>query len=232
MFPKNVKHISTKRYLKGAISYGKYENFNLADYTYDKVDLVNHNRKLLVRYFNLPSEPKWLKQTHSNICFDVTSNNYIGDAAFTTDKNVVCAILTADCLPIFACTKKGTKVGVAHAGWQGILAGIIESFISNFDANNTLIHFGPAISKNFLELGEDIYSQFIDKNKIFDKAFTKANDKYYLDIFKIARIILNSFGFYLISGGDECTFSQSKDYFSYRRDGDKSGRMAHIIWIE
>lgn len=232
MFAKNIHLLSTQRYLQGGASVGAYANFNLATYTEDEQSAVAKNRALLQQHFELPSSPKWLNQTHSAICVDATSaNNDCADASISNKKGVVCAILTADCLPIFAANKAGTKIGIAHAGWQGILKGVIESFVKQFDESTLLVHFGAAISQSYLTLDNAVYQQFIDKNPELSKAFKSANKQYYLDVYYAARIILNGLGVSKITGGESCTYAQPQQYFSYRRDGAKSGRMAHLIWM-
>ncbi len=231
-FPSNVKLFSTSRYLEGGVSVGNYDNFNLATHTGDIPDTVIHNRKLLMTHFDLPSEPKWLNQTHSNICLDAQSNDCEADAVITREKGVVCVVVTADCLPVFATNQSGTQIGVAHAGWQGILNSVIESFITQFDERDLLIHFGAAVSSKNLEVGQEVFEQFIAKDEKLSVAFTQTDEKYHLDIYQAARIILNDLGIKTISGGNQCTVEQAKDYFSYRRDGVNSGRMAHLIWIK
>ncbi len=232
IFPKNVKYLTTPRYLSGGASTGNYANFNLATYTGDDKNAVNANRALLKQHFNLPIEPKWITQTHSHICLDASSSECVGDAVVTTKKHTPCAIMTADCLPIFAANTTATKVGIAHAGWQGILNGVIESFISQFKAGDLQIHFGAAISQPNLIIDTQIYTQFINKNPKLANAFTSEDGKYQLNIYQAAQIILNNLGVKSITGGGECTFAQANKYFSYRRDGAKSGRMAHLIWLE
>lgn len=133
------------------MSIGNYGNFNLATHTGDISDAVIHNRKLLMTHFDLPSAPKWLNQTHSNICLDAQSNDCEADAVITREEGVVCVVMTADCLPIFAANQSGTQIGIAHAGWQRILNGVIESFITQFDERDLLIHFGVAISSKNLK---------------------------------------------------------------------------------
>jgi YfiH family protein len=240
-FPKKVRFISTPKVIEGGHSLGQYENFNLATHTNDNLENVKKNRLLLIEKFNLPNAPKYLEQIHSDTCVtfdkvDELTNIVQADAAITKKKGVVCCVLTADCLPIFACDKQGTTVGVCHAGWQGILNGVIESFIKKMaiNANDTLVSFGVAIGPKSLELGEDVYLQFIKKDKSFQKAFQKSKqklDKYYLDIYKVAMIILNQQGIKNIKEGGLCSV-KNKDYFSYRRQGVNSGRHAHLIWLE
>jgi len=235
-FPKNVKLLTTTRFFntnnRSCLIANGYDNFNLALHVGDNPTKVKNNRELLISKYNLPSEPKWLEQTHSDICLDFSTPDCVGDATVTKEKNKVCAVLTADCLPIFASDQSGTQVGVAHAGWKGVVGGVIESFIAKFDASDLVIHFGPAISQECFEVGKDVYDQFIAKDDALEKSFIAFNDKYKLDIYQAARITLNKLGINNISGGDECTFKQKGKYFSYRRDGTHSGRMAHLIWIK
>ena len=235
-FPKNVKLITTTRFFnennRSCLIADGYDNFNLALHVGDNAIKVKNNRALLISKYNLPCEPKYLEQIHSNICLQASSDDCVGDAVVTQEKGVVCAVMTADCLPIFACNQSGTQVGVAHAGWKGIVNGVIESFIQQFESNDLLVHFGPAISPAAFEVGADVYQQFIDKDTQLDQAFIAKGSKYQLDIYQAARIILNDLGIQSISGDDECTYTQKDKYFSYRRDGAQSGRMAHLIWIE
>ena len=235
-FPKNVKLITTTRFFnknhRSCLIADGYDNFNLALHVGDSAFKVNNNRALLIDKYNLPSEPKWLEQIHSDICLDFSSSDCTGDAIITREKNQVCAVLTADCLPIFASNKAGTQVGVAHAGWKGIVNGVIESFVAKFNPDDLIVQFGPAISQQNFEVGQDVFDQFVAKDKLLQQAFTPFKNKYKLDIYHAARITLNGLGITNISGGDACTYEQKSQYFSYRRDGAKSGRMAHLIWIE
>jgi YfiH family protein len=235
-FPKNVKLVSTTRFLDGGFSQYSFKNFNLALHVNDKKSDVLANRSLLLSHYSLPSKPKWINQTHSNITFnaDLISSLVDADASYSKQNGTVCAILTADCLPIFISNKEGTIVGVAHAGWRGLAGGIIESLIDSFncDGNDLIVHLGPAISKLSFEVGEEVKFQYLSKNKNFENCFTYINNKYYLDLYDAARVVLKSFGVISISGGDRCTYKESDQYFSYRRDGECSGRMAHLIWME
>ena len=235
-FPNNVKLLSTPRILKGGSSEGSFDNFNLAFHVNDKKSSVLANRDLLLRRFKLPSVPVWINQTHSNICVDASSISSIvdADASYSKKFGTVCGVLTADCLPVFICNKEGTTVGIAHAGWRGLVDGIIESLIESFDCNgeDLMVHLGPAISQLSFEVGSEVKYQYLSKNKKFESCFTDLNNKYYLNLYDAARVVLKSFGVSSISGGDRCTYKESDQYFSYRRDGKCSGRMAHLIWIE
>jgi len=232
-FPENINVISTKRYLdeKPKAFLNGFASFNIADHVEDDPECVFENRKKLVKYFDLPSEPRYLNQIHSDKCLSFDSIECEGDALYTNKKNEVCAILTADCLPIFITDTLGQEVAIVHAGWKGLLSGIIEQTLKTFDSKNLVAHFGPAISQDKFEVGEEVRDQYISKDIIFKSAFKTTIDKHYLDLYHAARLILNSFDIYKISGGGECTFKQRDEYFSYRRDGKHSGRMANLIWI-
>ena len=236
LFPKNVNFLSTERYLNGGASIGNFENFNLALHVNDKRENVLENRSILKDYYGIPSNPVWINQTHSSICVDASSIKKIveADASFTINPGVVCAVLTADCLPVFVCKKDGSMVGIAHAGWKGLISGVIERLIESFQCNgeDLVVHLGPAISKNYFEVGIEIKDLYLSKNSNFARSFSFYRDKHYLDLYDAAKVILESFNITLISGGDRCTFKESDKFFSYRRDGVDSGRMAHLIWIK
>jgi hypothetical protein len=235
-FPSNVKLLSTPRLIKGGNSQGNFRNFNLALHVKDEQSSVMANRELLNKHYNLPSDPKWINQTHSNICIDAGSmlSSFEADASYSSKPGVVCGILTADCLPVFVTNIQGTIVGVAHAGWRGIVGGVIESLLESIKCkgDDLLIHLGPAISKSSFEVGEEVKSQYLSKNESFERSFIKDNGSYYLDIYDAAKVVLEDFGVKSISGGDSCTYNDSENFFSYRRDGINSGRMAHLIWLE
>ena len=236
IFPENVNFLSTKRFIDGGSSSGNLANFNLARHVNDSEINVSANRFLLKNYYALPAEPVWLNQTHSSICVNAYDLNSLvkADASFTAVSGIVCGVLTADCLPVFMSKKDGSMVGVAHAGWKGVVSGVIENFIRSFDCigADLVVHLGPAISMNSFEVGKEIKDMYLSKNKNFDRAFNFQNHKYYLDLYEAARVIFESFNVVSISGGDRCTFKESDHFFSYRRDGDKSGRMAHLIWMK
>ena len=202
----------------------------------DEQSSVLANRDLLLRRYNLPSVPVWINQTHSNISVDADSTSSIvnADASYSKKPGTVCGVLTADCLPVYICNKEGTAVGIAHAGWRGLVEGVIESLIESLDCNgeDLIAHLGPAISQLSFEVGGEVKSQYLSKNKNFESCFSCLNNKYYLDLYGAARVVLKSLGVASISGGDRCSYKESDQYFSYRRDGEFSGRMAHLIWIE
>jgi YfiH family protein len=235
LFPKNVKFLSTLRSIEGGRSLGKFSNFNLALHVNDNVEDVITNRLILRDYYDLPSEPVWLNQTHTSICLNATglNSNKDADASFTSDSGVVCGVLTADCLPVFVSKKDGSMVGIAHAGWRGLVSGVIENLIDAFDCvgEDIVVHLGPAISMYSFEIGEEVKDIYLKKNASFERSFSYHKNKLFLDLYDAARVVLESYQISSISGGDRCTYKEIDYYFSYRRDGKNSGRMAHLIWM-
>ena len=232
-FPENINVISTKRYLseRPKAFLNGFDSFNVADHVADNSQRVLDNRKKLVKYYDLPSEPRYLNQIHSDKCLSFGSSECEGDALYTNKKKEVCAILTADCLPIFITDTLGQEVAIIHAGWNGLLKGVIEQTLKTFSYRNLVAHFGPAISQDSFEVGEEVRDQYISKDICFKSTFKTITGKQYLDLYSAAKLVLNNFDIYKISGGAECTFKQRDEYFSYRRDGKHSGRMANLIWI-
>ena len=235
MFPDNVKFISTPRFIESGAGTNCFGNFNLALHVGDESSAVSANRKFLEKHYKLPSSPQWINQTHSSVCVRADSkfSSSEADASYSRASGVVCGVLTADCMPVFVCDKRGTVVGIAHAGWRGLASGVIESLIEemNVEGSELLVHLGPAISQSAYEVGSEVKTQFLDRNSIFERSFIEKNGKYYLDLYDGAKVILEGYGITSISGGDCCTYEDSKQFFSFRRDGTCSGRMAHLIWM-
>jgi YfiH family protein len=201
---------------------------NLADYVGDDLEKVLANRKKLCQELNLPSEPIWLTQVHGNnvICADNVDYRPEADAAFTTLPNIVCVVLTADCLPVLLCDRKGTKVAAIHCGWRSLSAGIIEKTIQKMQTSELLAWLGPAIGPKVYEVGKEVYEKFSPD------AFKKiGKEKWLADIYALAKQQLLACGVRNIYGGGFCTYTDSKRFFSYRREGN-TGRMASLIYLK
>lgn len=237
--PENVHAFTTTRI--GEFSLKPYDSFNLAHHVNDDINKVKKNRKRLIEFANLPSEPIWLNQTHSTRALNLDMERdqapiVDSDASYTTKKNIVSAVLTADCLPILFCNNKGTEVASCHAGWKGLLDGVITSTVNALSSNpeDIMAWFGPAIGRDSFEVGEELKQEFIAKNKANEIAFRRiesAKDKFYSDIYQLARLELNNLGIESIFGGEYCTVKQEELFYSYRRDN-VTGRMASLIWLD
>jgi YfiH family protein len=231
--PSHIKSMQTLRL--GGKSKGKYNSFNIATHVNDDINTVDFNRALLNQH--LPSAPCWLSQTHSTDVVELPSPLLNADACFTKDKNIVCVVQTADCLPLLITNNEGTMVAAIHAGWRGLLNGVIENTLHkmNLPAHEILIWLGPAISQNHFEVGSEVKDSFCEKHDEAKKAFKSiSNQKWLADIYMLAKIRLHAYGVSQIYGAsmteEYCTYAHHKDYFSYRRDGE-TGRMASLIWI-
>ncbi|MDQ7091851.1 MAG: peptidoglycan editing factor PgeF [Methylococcales bacterium] len=217
---------------QGGVSSAPYTSLNPATHVNDALEDVILNRNRIKTLLNLPSEPIWLNQTHGTQVIDAGAIdlNPNADASFTAIKNKVCAVLTADCLPILLCSNEGHKIAAIHAGWRGLLAGIIEKTLDSMQTTQVSVWLGAAIGPCCFEVGLDVYTLFVAKNKQFSSAFTrKSSQKYLADIYQLARIDLALKGVNAIDGGHFCTVCDSTRFYSYRRD-QQTGRMATLIW--
>ena len=219
----------------GGESLSPFEEFNLALHVGDQQSRVIANRNKLRAHFLLPNEPAWLQQVHGNKVLEInttTSQNEPADASYTCEREIVCAVLTADCLPVFLSDEQGLCVGIAHAGWRGLLAGVIQNTIDAMEskATPTFAWLGPAIGPDAFEVGNDVYASYLQQDEAFNQAFTRKNSgKWNLDIYLAAKIVLRSADISRIYGGEYCTFTEASRFYSYRRQA-KTGRMASLIW--
>lgn len=232
--PANVHALTTLR--KGGNSSGAYSSFNLALHSGDDASAVNRNRALLREHFALPAEPVWLQQVHGKGVVDANTveADSKADGSWSDTAGRVCAVMTADCLPVLICNREGSKVAAAHAGWRGLHAGVISSAVSrlNIAADQLLVWLGPAIGPQAFEVGAEVMHAFVEKDRRNAVAFRQTDAQHWLcDIYKLARNELDGLGIGAVYGGDECTYTDAARFYSYRRDGD-TGRMASLIWLQ
>lgn len=217
----------------GGCSLAPWGSFNLGDHVGDDPAHVLANRASLRTY--LPSEPLWLKQVHGIAAIEAGDlpKSLEADAAFTRRANIVCAVMTADCLPVLFCDRAGTVVAAAHAGWRGLVAGVLEATIKDMaaPAGELLAWLGPAIGPQCFEVGDEVRAAFVAADPEAGDAFLPSGPgKWLADIYALARRRLQRSGIKDIYGGGSCTVSEPERYFSYRRDG-MTGRMATLIWL-
>ena len=229
-----VRALTTTR--KGGCSSPPFDECNLALHVGDNAENVLENRSRLRKTLGLPDEPKWLRQRHGNVVADAATiepDVVDADAAFTTQPKIVCAVLTADCLPIVLSDDQGTCVGVVHVGWRGLLAGVIEKTIDRMNefTKPEYAWLGPAIGPRAFEVGEDVFELYLRLNERMHDALTPAGSgKWKLNIYKAAKIVLTMADTNNIYGGSYCTYTDDRRFFSYRRNA-KTGRIATLIWI-
>jgi len=227
--PSNIKAVITTR--AGGCSLGAYAEFNLGYHVGDDATRVQANRQFLRNL--LPSEPKWLNQTHGNTAVSADSIDTLvaADAAFTSSVDVVCVVMTADCLPILLCDRRGLCVAAIHAGWRGLKIGVIENTVLQLPAfpHELLAYLGPAIGPSVYLVGNDVRDAFLTVDEGTRSAFTPHScDKWYANLYELARQKLLYAGIKNITGGNFCTFSDQR-FFSHRRDL-VTGRQAAMIW--
>jgi YfiH family protein len=233
--PNGIKAFSTTRRDESECT--QYGCFNLAHHVNDERQNVDHNRQKLIEELSLPSSPFWLEQNHSTKVVEYSqqhlTNSLKADASYTGSLEQVCIVMTADCLPILFCNKQGTWVAATHAGWKGLLHGIVENTIRKYKErpSDLMVWLGPAISQKYFEVGDEVKQQFIAVNPLYRQAFIASNKgKCWCDLYLIARLILKPFQIEVF-GGEHCTYNESDTFYSYRRDGE-TGRMASLIWID
>jgi YfiH family protein len=238
--PSNVKALQTTRI--GGVSHIPYASLNLGAHVNDDANAVAKNRQLLSSY--LPSEPVWVNQVHGVEVIDAARSTCLqnADASFTTQANVVCVTMTADCLPVLLCDKAGTVVAAVHAGWRGLCDGAIEAAVNKLPVENSeiLAWLGPAIGPDAFEVGNEVRQQFMQHDHRAEQAFKqhgshKENQKWLCNMYLIAQQHLNKLGVTQIYGGSVnesfCTYTDEARFFSFRRDN-VTGRMASLIWLD
>lgn len=230
--PRGVRAFSTTR--AGGVSEGPWRSLNLGDHVGDDPANVAENRARLRSV--LPADPVWLKQVHGTRCIvaDSAPRDAVADAAVTRAPNVVCAVLTADCLPVLLCDDEASVVGIAHAGWRGLAAGVIEATVAEMATSGECLMawLGPAIGPTAFEVGDEVRAAFIAGDAEAEFAFAAhGKGKWLCDIYSLAARRLASLGVRRVTRPDFCTVSDAARFFSYRRDG-ASGRMASLIWLE
>ena len=227
--PPNVRAFSTTR--SGGVSRGPWSSLNLGLHCGDDPSLVEQNRASLSEV--LPSPVHWLHQVHGTSVvrhYGQFMRELEGDALISFAPRQVCAVLSADCLPVLLCNRRGDRVGIAHAGWRGLAGGILEATVRALDEapGELMAWMGPAIGPRVYEVGFDVVEAFRGE---FPAGFTPHGDRLLLDIYALAKLKLAAVGVHEVYGGDYCTVSDPERFFSYRRDG-VTGRMASLVWLD
>ncbi|MDO9194380.1 MAG: peptidoglycan editing factor PgeF [Undibacterium sp.] len=239
-FPPNVHAFSTLR--EGGVSLAPYQGIsvggglNLGDHVGDDSCAVARNREIFSNY--LPSHVTFLTQVHGIEVVDAAQlkGNQIADGCVTSKVGVICAVLTADCLPVLLSDRHGTVVAAVHAGWRGLASGILQVAINKMrgsGANEILAWMGPAIGPAQFEVGKDVLDAFPQLGASASQCFVSNNkhDKYLANIYLLARHALAEVGVVQVDGGDHCTVTERDKFYSYRRDRE-TGRMASVIWMD
>lgn len=234
--PPGVRMFITTR--DGGHSRPPYDAFNLAHHVGDEPEAVAANRADLRAGLGLPAEPGWLAQVHGTRCTAVGPDGPAeaeADAGTVTGTEAVAAVLTADCLSVVLARDDGTAAGVAHAGWRGLASGVLEETVAALGDGSDLHAFlGPAIGPEAFVVGDEVRDAFAKAAFEDLLAFQPAAEGWHANLYLLAANRLKRLGLDpgRISGGGFCTFSDPARFFSYRRDGGDTGRMATLVWIE
>ncbi|WP_342219767.1 peptidoglycan editing factor PgeF [Rickettsiella endosymbiont of Miltochrista miniata] len=231
--PHWVKAYTTTR--TGGFSQTPYNSLNIAVHVGDNLDDVSKNRQLLQKNFHLKKSITWLEQIHGKVAIsaDHPNTSLQADAVYSKTAQTVCAVQTADCLPLLVCSSSSYCIAAIHAGWKGLSSGIIETTIDalSLPPSDILVWLGPAISPQAFIVGEEVFRSFMDKDQTAESAFQPIeNNLWHANLYKLAQQRLHKLGITSIYGGNYCTFSDKLRFFSYRRDH-ITGRMLSLIWI-
>jgi YfiH family protein len=238
--PPSVRALSTLR--QGGVSAGPYASLNLGGHVQDAPGAVAENRRRLRIAASLPAEPAWLNQVHGAQIADLDAPSEIGspraapaaDGAVTRVPGRICAILTADCLPVVLASTTGDAVAAVHAGWRGLARGVIEAAVAALAVapSSLLAWLGPAIGPRRFEVGPEVRDEFLLGDPGALEAFApNSRGRFMADLPALARRRLERLGVRRIYGGDACTHTEAERYFSHRRDGE-TGRQATLVWLD
>ena len=228
---RRVRSLITTRV--GGVSSGAFATLNLSVRVGDDPGCVARNRAILRA--SLPADPAWMKQVHGAAVIDPAraAQDAEADGAVTRSPGCVCAVMTADCLPVFLSERAGRAAGIAHAGWRGLAGGIVESVVRAMEVppEDLIAYLGPGIGARRYEVGGDVRKVFVDGDPGAGICFAPQRDgKYFADLYALARRRLAAAGVTEIYGGEFCTASDER-FFSFRRDR-TTGRMASLVWLE
>lgn len=222
-----------------------YGGFNLGDHVGDAMSDVNANRQRLIQATGVT--PIWMRQVHGIAVHHIDAlppeppKPPEADAAMTRKRGVACTVLTADCLPVLVADRQARVVGAAHAGWRGLAGGVIQRLVAamtrvpGVTTGDLTVWLGPAIGPMAFEVGQEVVDAFTMRHpgrQAYFRPHTPAAGKYLADLPGLARNILQDCGVGDVTLSGLCTFSQSDRFYSYRRAGGVTGRMASLIWLE
>jgi len=230
--PPHVKALTTLR--TGGVSTGTFSSLNLAAHVGDDRATVEENRARLVEQLGLPSKPIWLRQVHGRRVIQAEScqRDCIADGSFSSQAGIVCAVLTADCMPLFLTDKLGSFVCLLHVGWRGLVAGVIESGLTTVTTKpqELLAWVGPGIGPDKFFVGSEVYQQLTHQLPVHAQAFASYKEKWQADLSLMIEQRLQWAGVEEIRRSETCTAINPAAWFSHRRDG-RCGRMASLIWL-
>jgi polyphenol oxidase len=241
--PAGVRALCTTR--NGGVSAAPFDSFNLGDHVRDEPAAVAANRAALAG-LTAPARPVFLQQVHGTACIPLdatTPDGAVADAALVTAPGVAATIMVADCLPVLFAHASGQAVAAAHAGWRGLVSGVLEATLQALRAaagpGEVVAWLGPAIGPTAFEVGDEVHAAFVAADPAARAHFRTHTTpgKWWADLPALARQRLRSAGVASVHGNDGsaawCTVSQPSRFFSHRRDATRlgsTGRFATCIW--
>lgn len=229
--PSNVIALTTSRAYGSSMA--PFDGNNLGLHVGDNPMHVNANRKALASSLNLPNTPEWLEQSHTNLCIVVEDDkNRSGDATITRRSGTVLSIMTADCQPILLCNTQGTEIAAIHAGWKGLVNGIIENTLAKMlsSPSDILAWLGPSICQSCFEVGDDVRDIYLQRYSFAKTSFKQRGVKWLANLPDLTEGILNQLGISNVYASNMCTYENKNAFYSYRRE-QQTGRMASLIWF-
>jgi YfiH family protein len=228
--PASVQACVTTR--AGGVSVTPYDSLNLGDHVGDAPQAVAVNRGRLTEHFAI--RPAWLSQVHGVVVAEADPARILeADGSWTSTPGIACTVMTADCLPALFCNRAGTRVAAAHAGWRGLVNGVLEATVEEMAAapEDILVWLGPAIGPRNFEVGAEVREAFVSHHAQAAEAFVPgaASGKYLADIYQLARVRLAAVGVTAVYGGGLCTIEDTR-FYSYRR-ANPTGRQAALVWL-
>lgn len=205
----------------------------------DNAGCVRMNRSIVAQL--TPSEPRWMTQVHGThvvVADTVTDESIQADAQITTTPGVVCTVQVADCLPVLVADTKARGVAAIHAGWRGLAAGVIENAVSELrqaigdESADMKVWLGPRIGFDEFETGSEVKEAFLTQYPQCTQGVKAKGDKWHIDLAAFARTALKNIGVTDVDDCGLCTVADPRRFYSFRRDGAKTGRHAALIWIE
>ncbi|HET9445527.1 MAG TPA: peptidoglycan editing factor PgeF [Steroidobacteraceae bacterium] len=232
--PPNVRAVATTR--AGGVSVGEFASLNLGSHVGDDAQAVSENRLRLRTALELPRDPAWLNQVHGNVVVEAAAHDAppTADASFSRSPGQACVVLTADCLPVLLCDRDGTRVAAAHAGWRGLVGGVVETALRAMavPSSRVIAWLGPAIEKDMFEVGPEVREQFVERSADNARSFVQnARGRWQADLYDLARRELARLGVAQVFGGGFRCYADRDRFYSFRRDG-KTGRMATLVWMK
>lgn len=213
---------------------------NVGSRVEDNAGCVRMNRSIVADL--CPAEPRWMTQVHGiNVvkAEDVADETVEADAQITTKPDTVCVVQVADCLPVLIADKKGRIVAAVHAGWKSLAAGIIEETLKAMKAEVPEADFaawlGPRIGFDDFEVGPEVAEIFKAKYPQVPegvKAKEGSQGKFLVNLAAYAKAVLAAEGVADVQNCGLSTYAVPQRFYSFRRDGEHTGRHAAVIWIE